>query len=68
MLPGHMGSFLETAVVFLLLTNAVSAAAAIAAVRLLSLQANVKRTPTAIERKFNLLLGANGGVARDRAS
>ena len=59
MLRDHVVSFLETAVVFLLLTNAVSAAAAIAAVRLLSLQANVKRTPTAIERKLNLLLGVN---------
>jgi hypothetical protein len=57
MLRDHIVSFLETAVVFLLLTNAVSAAAAISAVRLLSLQANVKRTPTAIERKLNLLLG-----------
>jgi hypothetical protein len=52
----HITSLLETAVVFLVLTNAVTAAAAIAAVRLLSLRANVKCTPTAIERKFNLLL------------
>jgi hypothetical protein len=59
MLPDHVVSFLETAVVFLLLTNAVSAAAAIAAVRLLSLQANA-RTPTAIERELNLLLGVSG--------
>jgi hypothetical protein len=59
MLPDHSVSFLETAVVFLLLTNAVSAAAAIAAVRLLSLQANVKRAPTAIESKLNLLLGVS---------
>jgi len=35
----HVVAFLETAVVFLLLTNAVSAAAAISAVRLLKLQA-----------------------------
>jgi hypothetical protein len=42
------------------LTNAITAAAAITAVRLLSLQANVKRTPTAIERRFKLLLGVNG--------
>jgi hypothetical protein len=49
---------LETAVVFLLLTNAVSAAAAIAAVRLLSLQANVTRAPE-IERELNLLLGVS---------
>ena len=59
MLRDQMINFLQTAVVFLLLTNAVSAAAAIAAVRLLSLQANLKRTPTAIERKLNLLLGVN---------
>jgi hypothetical protein len=59
MLPDHIVSFLETAVVFLLLTNAVSAAAAIAAVRLLSLQANVKRAPAAVERELNLLPGVN---------
>ena len=59
MLRDQMINFLEAAVVFLLLTNAASAAAAIAAVRLLSQQANVKRTPTAIERKLNLLLGVN---------
>jgi hypothetical protein len=59
MLRDQMINFLQAAVVFLLLTNAVSAAAVIAAVRLLSLQANVKRTPTAIERKLNLLLGVN---------
>ena len=59
MLRDQMINFLQGAVVFLLLTNAVSAAATIAAVRLLSLQANVKRTPTAIERKLNLVLGIN---------
>ena len=59
MLRDHIVSFLETAVVFLLLTNAVSAAAAISVVRLLMLQANIKRTPTAIERKLNLLLGVS---------
>lgn len=59
MLRDHIVSFLETAVVFLLLTNAVSAATAIVAVRLLSLQASVKRAPTAIERKLNLLLGVS---------
>ena len=57
MLRDQIINFLESAVVLLLLTNAVSATAAIAAIRLLSLQANVKRTPTAIERKLNLLLG-----------
>ena len=60
MLRDQMISFLESAVVFLLLTNAVSAAASIAAVRLLNLQANAKRTPTTIERKLNLLFGVKG--------
>ena len=59
MLRDQMINFLQGAVVFLLLTNAVSAAATIVAVRLLSLRANVKRTPTAIERKLNRLLGVN---------
>ena len=59
MLHDHVVSFLETAVVFLLLTNAVSAAAVISAVRLLRLPANVTRSPTAIERKLDLLLGVN---------
>ena len=59
MLRDQMINFLQGAVVFLLLTNAVSAAATIVTVRLLTLQANVKRTPTAIERKLNLLLGVN---------
>ena len=59
MLRDHIVNFLEAAIVFLLLTNAVSAAAAISAVRLLSLQANVKRAPTAIERKLSALLDIN---------
>jgi len=59
MLHDHIVNFLETAVVFLLLTNAISAAAAISAVRLLKLQASTRRTPTAIERKLNLLLGVS---------
>ena len=59
MVHDHIVSFLETAVVFLLLTNAISAAAAISAVRLLKLQASIRRTPTAIERKLNLLLGVS---------
>ena len=46
MLHDHILSLLEAAVVFLLLTNAVSAAAAISAVRLLSLQGNATRTPS----------------------
>jgi len=59
MVHDHIVSFLETAVVFLLLTNAISAAAAISAVRVLMLQANTRRTPTTIERKLNLLLGVS---------
>jgi hypothetical protein len=59
MLHDHIVSFLETAVVFLLLTNAVSASASIAAVRLLKLQASAKCSPTAIERKLNLLFGVS---------
>ena len=59
MLRDQMINFLQSAVVLLLLTNAVSAAAAIAVVRLFNLQENAKRTPTAIERKLNLLLGVN---------
>jgi hypothetical protein len=45
MLHGHIASFFETAVAFLLLTNAISAAAAISAVRLLNLQGDAMRTP-----------------------
>ena len=59
MLRDHVITFLETAVVFLLLTNAVSAAAAASAVRLLKLHAGVKRAPTNIERKLNVILGLN---------
>jgi hypothetical protein len=57
MLHEHIVRFLEAVVVFLLLTNAISAAAAISAVRLMKLQANTRRAPTAIERKLNLLFG-----------
>jgi hypothetical protein len=59
MLRDQMINFLQAAIVLLLLTNAFSVAAAIAAVRLLNLLANVKRAPTAIERKLNLLFGVN---------
>ena len=44
-----------------------SAAAAIAS-SLLTLQANVKRTPTAIERKLNLLRGVNSDFRGGRGS
>jgi hypothetical protein len=46
MLHDHIVSFLETAVGFLLLTNAISAAAAISAIRLLNLPADAMRTPS----------------------
>jgi hypothetical protein len=42
---GHIVSFLEAAVVFLLLANAISAAAASSAVRLLNLQGDALRAP-----------------------
>jgi hypothetical protein len=42
----HIVSFLEAAVVFLLLTNAISAAAAISPVRLLKLQGDALRVPS----------------------
>lgn len=58
MLHDQVVGFLETSVVFLLLTNAVSAAAAISAIRLLALQAGAQRTPGIIERKLNALFGA----------
>ena len=51
MLRDQMINFLQGAVVFLLLTNAVSAAAAIAIVRLLTLQANVADAGTAMEKQ-----------------
>ena len=53
MLHAHIAS--ETAVAFLLLTNAISAAAAISAIRLLKLQANTTRRPTTMERTLSLL-------------
>ena len=59
MLRDQIISFLETAVVFLLLTNAISAAAAISAVRLMKLQAGVQVAPGGIQRKLDLILGLN---------
>jgi hypothetical protein len=59
MLHDHIINFLEAAVVFLLLTNAISAATAISAVRLLNLRGNAARTPTAIERKLSRLVGVD---------
>jgi hypothetical protein len=53
----HMMNFLEAAVVFLLLTNAVSVLAATSAIRLLHAFAGARREPTFIERKLGLVLG-----------
>jgi len=52
-------SFLEAAVVFLLLTNVVSLTAVTLAVRLLHSIAGAKREPTLIERKLALILARN---------
>jgi len=60
MFHDQMISFLEAAVVFLLLTNGVSALTATCAVRLLSHNAGVKQGPTRIERKLNAMLGLVG--------
>jgi len=57
MFHDQMISFLEAAVVFLLLTNAISALAATYAVRLLHSFADTKREPTLIERKLGLIVG-----------
>jgi hypothetical protein len=57
MLQGQMINFLEAAVVFLLLTNVVSALMATRAMRLLSHYTGVTGAPTSIERKLNAMLG-----------
>jgi hypothetical protein len=57
MFRDQMINFLEAAVVFLLLTNVVSALMATYAMRLLSHYAGVTRGPTGIERKLNAILG-----------
>ena len=53
----HMMSFLEAAVVFLLLTNAFSALTAINAIRLLHEFSGARREPTLIERKLGIIFG-----------
>ena len=60
MVHDQMINFLEAAVVFLLLTNAVSAAAAACAMRLLNHTTVAERGPTAIERKLGAILGSGG--------
>ena len=57
MFHDQMINFLEAAVVFLLLTNAVSLLAATCAMRLLHSFAGAKREPTLIERKLDLIIG-----------
>ncbi len=57
MLHDQMINFLGAAVVFLLLTNAVSALAATYAMRLLNQYAGVTSGSTSIERKLNAMLG-----------
>jgi hypothetical protein len=58
MLHDQMINFLQAAVVFLLLTNAVSAAAAAFAIRLLNHSALNARELTNIERKLGAILGS----------
>jgi len=59
MLRDQMINFLESAVVFLLLTNAVSATAATYALRLANRYAHAKRQPTSVERKLVAMFGLN---------
>jgi len=53
----QMIGFFEAAVVFLLLTNAVSIVAATSAMRLLHSVAGANRRPTFVERKLGPILG-----------
>ena len=57
MFHDQMINFLEAAVVFLLLTNAASAAAATCAMRLLNQYAGFPQGAASIERKLNAILG-----------
>jgi len=54
----QMMSFLQTAIVFLLLTNMISALVAFYAVKAAHIQAQPQRN-TALERKLQVLLGRN---------
>ena len=56
MLRDQMINFLEGAVVFLLLTHAVSAAAGICAVRLLKLHTGLTQGTTTIDRKLAAII------------
>jgi len=54
----QMTNFLQTAIVFLLLTNMISALVAFYAMKATQIQAQTQRNP-ALERKLRALLGGN---------
>ena len=56
MLHEQMINFLESAVVFLLITNALSIAAATYAIRLLNGFGGAKRNQAVLERKLNAIV------------
>jgi len=56
MLREHMINFLEAAVVFLLLTNAICILATVGALQLLSDRAGVRLLPAVVNRKVEALL------------
>ena len=56
MLREQMISFLQTAVVFLMLTNVASIIAAVYALRVASSQSHAKRQKSAIERNLDAIL------------
>ena len=60
MLNEHIINFLEAAVVFLLLTNAISILAATCAIQLLSDRAEVRLLPAVVNRKLGALLRRPG--------
>jgi hypothetical protein len=57
MLREQIINFLEAAVIFLLITNALSVAATTYAIQLLNCVTIAKREPGIIERKLNAMLG-----------
>jgi hypothetical protein len=60
MLRDHMISFLETAVAFLLMTNGLSLAAAVCAMRLLNRQPEAAPAPAGIESRLRMITGPRG--------
>lgn len=56
MLREQISNFLQSAVIFLLMTNALSAIAATYAIRLANRLAGDKQEPNAIERKLDTIL------------